>query len=197
MTEAAPDTPAEKSSPSEKSKAAPAAGPLLLGVAAVGLVVGGLVGTVFIAPPLIAARDKSAAAHADPAHEEAAEPEGGHGGGHDGGHGGGHGKGKHGAAKSAVYRIDNIIVNPAGSQGSRFLMATVAFEARDPKVESRLREHDVKVRDAVTATLESQSMEMLGRPGARDSLRRKLATVVAPFTGGARVEVYLPQLVIQ
>jgi flagellar FliL protein len=189
MTEAAPDTPAEKSSPPEKSKAAPAAGPLLFGVAAVGLVVGGLVGTLFVAPPLIAARHKSAAAHADPDHEEAAEPEEGHGGGH--------GKGKHGAAKTAVYRIDNIIVNPAGSQGSRFLMATVAFEARDPKVESRLRDHDVKVRDAVTATLESQSMEMLSRPGARDSLRRKLATVVAPYTGGARVEVYLPQLVIQ
>ena len=49
----------------------------------------------------------------------------------------------------------------------------------------------------MTGVLESQTLEMLTLPGARDSLRRRLGTVVAPFADGAPVQVYLPQLIIQ
>ena len=61
----------------------------------------------------------------------------------------------------------------------RFLMATVAFEVGDDKIQKTLESHDIQVRDAVTSALESQTMEMLIRPGARDSLKQRLAEVVA------------------
>jgi flagellar FliL protein len=101
-------------------------------------------------------------------------------------------------AKPAVYRMENLIVNPSGSQGTRFLMATVALEVPNERTEGRLREHEVEVRDAVTTALESQTLEMLTQPGARDTLKRRIATAVGPFAGGAkRVKVFLPQFVIQ
>lgn len=100
-------------------------------------------------------------------------------------------------AEARVFRLDNMVVNPAGSAGTRFLMVSVAFEV-SPELEPVLRAHEVQVRDLVTATLEQQTLDMLTRPGARDSLKQALAAAVAPITGGPdHVRVYLPQLVIQ
>jgi flagellar FliL protein len=111
-----------------------------------------------------------------------------------------HGGGKRRADvhKGVLYRIDNVIVNPAGSRGSRFLMTSVAFELPDAEAEERLRAREVEVRDVVIATLESQTLEMLSRPGARDTLKLRLRDAVAPILGEAReVRVYLPQFVMQ
>lgn len=105
--------------------------------------------------------------------------------------------GKEGKGPTAVFELSNLIVNPAGTEGSRFLMATVAFELDDPKLSEALRENDIAIRDQVISVLENQTMEMLTRPGARDSLRVLLAEAIAPYAEGAEVRVYLPQFVIQ
>jgi flagellar FliL protein len=192
MPEAAPAAPvsappsspappaADKTAAAEpKSGKAGGAPFLIIGVAAGALALGAVVGLFVVSPRIVAARAEHTASHEVAASDEGKEGKGGH------------------DSKVAVYRIENVIVNPAGSQGTRFLMASVAFELADPKVESRLRERDAQLRDAVTGLLESQTLEMLTRPGARDTLRRRLGGVVAPFTGGTPVQVYLPQLVIQ
>jgi flagellar FliL protein len=95
------------------------------------------------------------------------------------------------------YQLENVVVNPAGSEGLRFLMVTVALELRDAKALTRMGEQEVRVRDAVVAVLERQSLEMLTGPGARDSLRSRLMAAVAPLADGALLRVYLPQFVIQ
>ncbi|NOT09586.1 MAG: flagellar basal body-associated FliL family protein [Gemmatimonadales bacterium] len=101
------------------------------------------------------------------------------------------------AAERRLVRIENLVVNPAGSEGQRFLMVSVAFEVGNAAAETALKEAEVQVRDMVTGVFERQSMADLTRPGARDSLRSKLAEVVRPIAGGAPLRVYLPQFVIQ
>lgn len=97
-----------------------------------------------------------------------------------------------------LFRIDNIVVNPSGSQGTRFLMAAVVIEVDNEAAEARLREREVQVRDMVTAVFESRTMEMLTTPGARDSLKRRLADTVTPLLPPrTSIKVYLPQYVIQ
>ena len=101
-------------------------------------------------------------------------------------------------ASGRIFRLDNLIVNPAGSEGTRFLMASVAFEVETEAAEAALRDHDVQVRDLVVSQLESQTMQMLTQPAARDSIKRRLSQAVGPVVGPkARVKVYLPQFVIQ
>jgi len=112
------------------------------------------------------------------------------------------GAGEHGSESKAgggrIFKLDNLIVNPAGSEGSRFLMTSVAFEVESEAAERALKEHDVQLRDLVVSRLESQTMQMLTRPFARDSVKRELATAVADIIGrDAAVRVYLPQFVIQ
>jgi flagellar FliL protein len=165
----------------EEAQAKPKGGSppfLMIGVVVGTLALGGVAGTFLVAPRVVAGRAaaKPAAHEKESRGEQAGEDK----------------------KKIPVFRLENLIVNPADSQGTRFLMATIAFEVDDEKTGERLREREVQVRDVVMSALESQTLEMLTRPGARDSLKLRLANAVAPFTGrGKRVRVYLPQFVIQ
>jgi flagellar FliL protein len=197
-TETAAEAKAEEKGKSTAEGPARRAGnPLVLvGVVVGALALGGASGAILVGPRLIAARAaQPAAAPADSvapseptAPAEAPAPEAASAAG----------QAARGRIKSIVYRLDNIIVNPAGSQGTRFLMASVAVELPTDAAEDQMREHEVQVRDAVIAALECQTLQMLTRPGARDSLKLRLAAAVGPLIGNPRpLRVYLPQFVIQ
>jgi flagellar FliL protein len=101
------------------------------------------------------------------------------------------------ATPGAFFELQNIVVNPAGSDGMRFLMVSVAVEVPAQALAERLREHQVRVRDVVVSVLERQTLESLTQPGARDRVKVDLADAIAPFVEGKRPTVYLPQFVIQ
>jgi flagellar basal body-associated protein FliL len=184
---------AEAAPPADgKKKAAGPAPMVLIAVAAVALVAGAGTGAFVVAPRFLpaAAGADSTGGRAD-GHGKSGE-KGGKDHGKKDAKGGGHGE------KSSVYRVDNLIVNPAGSQGQRFLMASVAFEFDDAKINEAVREREVEVRDRIITTFESHSLDELTRPGARDSLRSKLARVMQPLVGeDVHFQVFLPQFVIQ
>ena len=149
---------------------------ILMGLVGASLLLGGTVGAVVIAPrvrPAPAAvvdTVRTAPAAADPA---AFSP-------------------------GPTVRFDNLIVNPAGSQGARFLMVSLAVETADAKLETALRAREPQVRDLVIGLLERQSMDDLGRAGARDSIRRQLTdTLGAILASPGKLRVWLPQFVVQ
>ncbi len=145
----------------------------LVGLGAV--VAGGGLGR-FVLSPRLAPSDPSAA------HEEE-ESSGGH---------------SPAGASGEVYTISNLIINPAGSMGTRFLMVTVGIAAANPKNVAHLREQEIPARDAIGVLLESMSLDTLMAPGARDRLRHRLVEVLTPLAGPeAKLQVYLPQFVIQ
>ena len=98
----------------------------------------------------------------------------------------------------AVIEFDNLIVNPAGSEGLRFLMATVGIGVANEKIREELHEFDMPVRDRITSVLETQTLETLTAPGARDHLKVILADAIAPFLEGhSEFVIYIPHYVIQ
>lgn len=167
--------------------AADAAGPgprkgLLIGLTLGGAVLGGLLAAFVVAPRIIA---KQAPVAADSA---AAEAQAGKGEKSKGGEG----------EPTKLVELENIIVNPAGSQGNRFLMTSVAVAVADEKVQKSLDDSKVELRDKVTGVLESMSMNQLTAPGARDTLKSRIAAVVGEMVGPrVEVKVFLPQFVIQ
>lgn len=97
-----------------------------------------------------------------------------------------------------VLELNNITVNPAGTDGFRFLMATIAIDLGDKDLVEEMRAKNYEVRDRITAILESQDMDMLTAPGARDSLRVLIATAIEPLLEGRHVvDVFIPYLIIQ
>ncbi len=168
---------------------------VLIGVIAGALVAGAALGTFLVAPRVNAARHTAAV-------KAAMQPEHGKGKKHKKDDKEKGGKEKHGeAGKSPVYKLDNIIVNPAGSQGQRFLMCSVAIESEDSKALDTLREHEIELRDRVVTLLSQQTLDRLTDQAARDSIRTSLLHVITPVLGDeaedADLKVYLPQFVVQ
>ena len=167
--------------------AAPAGGKkmgLLVGLTLAGALAGGVVASLVVAPKLIARNAAPGVVQAGE-HGSAAE-------GHD------DGEGSKGGAGGKLVELPNIVVNPAGSQGSRFLMATVAVYVPDDAVEKELRAHEIEFKDKVVSILETLTMAQLSAPGARDTLKLRIAAAAETIIGTTKpVKVFLPQFVIQ
>ena len=97
-----------------------------------------------------------------------------------------------------MYTIDNLVLNPAGSGGTRFLLLSIAFEMKDAGALEAIKARDAELRDAVLVTLGSKTVEQLSDMVSRDSLKVELRTATAKtlHTRGVR-RVYFPQFVIQ
>ena len=117
---------------------------------------------------LAAAADPHAAeaAHAAPA-------EGGHGG-ESGGHGGG-GHGKAAAASpSNGYTFEDVVVNLAGTMGTRYLKTTFLVTGADAGLAAAFESRKPQLVDVTLNVLSSLSLADLEEAGAKNLIREKL-----------------------
>lgn len=183
MAEAAA-APAEGAAPPAPKKG------MMIGLLVAGIVAGGAAGTFVVAPKL-APPIPTIAPDSGSEHGEEPAKEGEAGGEH-----GKKGEGEGEAPK--MVTLDNIIVNPAGSQGSRFLMTSVAIATEDEKLQEGLKDRQVELRDKITTVLEVMTLQQLTAPGARDSVKARIQTMVVSMLGGKpKLKVFVPQFVIQ
>jgi flagellar hook protein FlgE len=208
---AAPDpAPPADASAAKAGRSVPLA--LLLAVVA-GLGAGGGAGALVVGPaladgiaPAVAATARARrAAHAaekgarggDAADDAAADDETPAGGDEAAGE---EGTGEHGkaGASAPVYTLDNLVLNPAGSGGARFLLLTIAFELKSEATVETMKARDAELRDAVLVTVGNRTVEQLADVGVRDSLKLELqAATKKLFRRGVVRRVYFPQFVIQ
>jgi flagellar basal body-associated protein FliL len=106
---------------------------------------------------------------------------------------------EHGAPPVAKhqFRIDGVIVNPAGTRGQHHLIVSVAFEVAQVEDHAALKAAEVALRDRIGSLLEQRTVDALSAPGVRDLLRGELATLAAEYVHGRPVQVYLPQYILQ
>lgn len=194
--------------PAGDAPAAEAKGPnkmVLIGALVGGLVAGGGLGVFVVGPKVAPPPPAEALAAADEDHGEGKKgkkdkkkkkEKDGHEKKESGGHGGGEG-GE--AAAAPIVKLDNLIVNPAGSDGSRFVMASVAIELETPEEMALLKEREIELRDGVTALLGGLTLQQLAAPDARTLLKTRIAATVKPYLDDEEAEpkVWLPQFVIQ
>ena len=95
--------------------------------------------------------------------------------------------------------MPNLVLNPAGSNGTRFLMCEVAIELSDEKPADVLTARDAEVCDAILRVLGVKSVEELSdvahRDGMKDEVRQALDKLFK--RKGAVRRLYFPQFVIQ
>ncbi len=102
------------------------------------------------------------------------------------------------AAPAAVHTIENVVLNPAGSQGTRFLLASVGFGLREAAGAEQMAGRDAEVRDLVIRVLGSRSVTELSEATLRDSIKEEMRDEVTRLLGpDAVLDVYFPQFVIQ
>jgi flagellar FliL protein len=175
-----------------------------------GLVVGGGAGAFVVGPALASGiAPAGAAAPRRVAHAEEEEPDeeaaSDHGEGEEGAGeeeegesgGGTHGGGEKGA-ETPTHIIDNLVLNPAESGGTRFLLLTVTFEVRNAAILEKMKARDAELRDAVLVTLGTKTVEQLADMTQREALKNELKAAAAKlFRKGSVRRIYFPQFVIQ
>lgn len=122
----------------------------------------------------------------------------GGGGGHAAEEGGGGGHGAGGAEPTEeLLRIDDLVVNPAGSGGSRFLVAAISLDA-DIEAQEALVARDAEARDLLLTVLASHTVEQLADVSFREEIRTELRGTLNTMLGYEGVHrVFFPQFVIQ
>lgn len=171
------DPPTEAVDPSKKGGIASML-PMVGGIAA-GLALGAGVGLIVLGPRLSASPAPASVVKGDDAKKDKEA------------------EGKKSEA-APIYQMDNLVLNPAGSGGTRFLLLSVALEVKDAGTLELLKSRDAELRDTILRLFGSKTAEQVSEASARDQLRAELlATLEKMFAPGTVRKVYFPQFVIQ
>lgn len=101
-------------------------------------------------------------------------------------------------APRSTHSIENLIINPAGTQGTRFLLVSMAIEALDGPTLKLLEQRDVEVRDAVIDLLGSSTVPELTEMENRENVKTAVRERVQRLLGRNKIgRIYFSQYVIQ
>ena len=77
-----------------------------------------------------------------------------------------------------IVQMEELVVNPAGSMGRRFLVVKVALELSDAVVQEEVTRQMPVINDGLIKLLSSKSVEYLSNITSRDSLREEMRLAV-------------------
>lgn len=98
----------------------------------------------------------------------------------------------------SLYVLENIVLNPAESNGTRFLLLSVAVALRDDASAAILKTRDPEIRDRILNLFGNKTTARLAEASARNALRQDVKdTLQAMFPTEHIQAVYFPQFVIQ
>lgn len=110
----------------------------------------------------------------------------------------------HGAAAPAQggpknrAQLSKIIVNVAGSLGSRMLLASFTLVGSSANFKARVEEENDQLRDLASGVLATKTITELEKPEARNIIRAELISQFNAVLGsGAVSEVYFTEFAIQ
>lgn len=119
------------------------------------------------------------------------------GGGHGAEGGGGGGHGAPATPTDAPLLVADLVLNPARSGGTRFLVAAVSL-AGDPAALEELTARDAEMRDVLLTALSSRTVDELSDVAGREQIREELRAALNGLLGYEGVErIFFPQFVIQ
>ena len=110
----------------------------------------------------------------------------------------GGGRGNGGEGESALHIIDNLVVNPAASTGTRFLLVSIAIQLNSPEDAEVFQAWDVELRDTLIMVLGTKTVEELADITLRRGIAREIRQAIERISGPGMIhEVFIPQFVIQ
>ncbi len=74
-----------------------------------------------------------------------------------------------------ILPIDDIIVNPSGTDGKRLLLVSIGFDVANEESKQELKTKEVILRDVVISTLSSKQLVQLDNVSFKDTLKYEIA----------------------
>ena len=97
-----------------------------------------------------------------------------------------------------IYLIEDIIVNPAGTEGKKLLLASVGFDLASDSEQKELKSKEVLVKDVIVSTLSSKTLEQLSDSSYRDKLKNEIGQKVTELIPDLKLNaVYFSKYIIQ
>jgi flagellar FliL protein len=108
-------------------------------------------------------------------------------------------EGEHNTNTAAlIYSLDDLIVNPANTNGKMLLLASVGLSVESEESKKTLEEKQVVVKDAVISVLSSKSVTQLGSATYRDTLKVEILKNLSVQLPGSKVNnIYFSKFIIQ
>lgn len=101
-------------------------------------------------------------------------------------------------AKKETAAMGKLLVNVAGSMGSRYLMTSLTVVGTGADFRAKIERNDPQLRDAAGTVLSAKSLADLERPGARNVIRSELISAFNNILGGPVVqELFLTEFAVQ
>ncbi len=97
-----------------------------------------------------------------------------------------------------LFVVKDLVVNPAGTGGLRYLLTSVGVEVTNEKAFAEIQSKEVIVNDILINVLSSKTLEELSDVTRRKELRREIAKRVDEILTNGRVQnVYFSKFIIQ
>lgn len=108
------------------------------------------------------------------------------------------GKEAQGKAVPPTYEFDNVVVNLAGTMGTRYLKASFMVTGSDPALHAVFEDKKALLTDVTLNVLSSLTLSDLEEPGSKNVLREKLVAAYNQALGRKLAEqVYFSDFVVQ
>jgi len=96
-----------------------------------------------------------------------------------------------------IFQIEDIIVNPANTQGQQLLLSSVAFDVPEANIAKDLEKKQILVKDMIISVLSSKTIHQLSSNDYRDSLRVEISKRVQNKFPNVKInKVYFSKYII-
>ena len=103
-----------------------------------------------------------------------------------------------GKNKFMVNLSGKILVNVAGTGGTRYLLVNLTLVSPSPDLKAAIEKNDAQLRDVAAGALSSKTIGDLEKPGARNLIRTELISVFNGVLGNSMVsELYMTEFAVQ
>ena len=109
----------------------------------------------------------------------------------------------HGATRGAQGKVtvplgDKVLVNVAGTAGTRYLVAKIALVGKKADLKLKVEENDPQLRDSAASILAIKTIGDLEKPGMRNIIRAELIAAFNDILGKEFVtDIYLTEFAVQ
>jgi flagellar protein FliL len=106
-------------------------------------------------------------------------------------------KAKH-SAPGEVFALSDIVINPAGTGGRRYLKVAAAIEVHEAKAAKELEMRKAQIRDLLIRDLSARTLEELTDPVAKEEMRTTIVSELNEIlTAGTVANLYFTEYVVQ
>src|SRR5438552_6832674 len=104
------------------------------------------------------------------------------------------GKEGNGKSKFTIPLSGKVLVNVAGTMGTRYLLANVTLVSSNTDLKNAVEKNDAQLRDVASSVLAGKTIADLEKPGARNLIRTELISAFnnVMWNGGGN-EIYLTE----